>query len=112
MTASTTPTARTTTAIIGPEGYSESTRLPSLSRLRGMDVRTADGEKIGKVKDVYLDADARHARYLEVKTGWFSGTHVVPVDDVTYVDDGDDAYVAGAVRGGPAQGRADLRRRR
>ena len=79
--------------IIGPEGYSESTRLPSLSRLRGMAVRTTDGEKIGKVKDVYLDAEARHARYLLVKTGWFSGSHVVPVDDVTYVDDGDDAYV-------------------
>lgn len=79
---------------IGPEGYSETTRLPSLSRLRGMEVRTTDGEKIGKIQDVYLDADARYARYLAVKTGWFSGTHVVPVDDVTYVDDGDDAYVA------------------
>ena len=59
-----------------------------------MEVRTTDGEKIGKVKDVYLDAEARHARYLMVKTGWFSGSHVVPVDDVTYVNDGDDAYVA------------------
>ena len=38
-----------------------------------MEVRTTDGEKIGKVKDVYLDAEARHARYLAVKTGWFSG---------------------------------------
>ena len=81
-------------ASIGPEGYPEGTRLPSLSRLRGMEARTTDGEKVGKVKDVYLDADARHVRYLAVKTGWFSGTHVVPVDDVTYVDDGDDAYVA------------------
>ena len=78
---------------IGPEGYSETTRLPSLGRLRGMDVRTTDGEKVGKVKDVYLDAEARHARYLAVKTGWFSGTHVVPVDDVTFVDDGRDAHV-------------------
>ena len=81
------------TASIGPEGYSESTRLPSLSRLRGMEVRTTDGEKVGKVKDVYLDSEARYARYLAVKTGWFSGTHVVPVDDVQYVDDGGDAYV-------------------
>ena len=47
---------------MGPEGYSESTRLPSLGRLRGMDVRTTDGDKIGTVKDVYLDAEARHAR--------------------------------------------------
>jgi sporulation protein YlmC with PRC-barrel domain len=58
-----------------------------------MEVRSTDGEKVGKVKDVYLDSDARYARYLAVKTGWFSGTHVVPVDDVTYVDEGDDAYV-------------------
>ena len=78
---------------IGPEGYSESTRLPSLSRLRGMEARTTDGEKVGKVKDVYLDADARYSRYLEVKTGWFSGTHVVPVDDVSYVDRNGDSYV-------------------
>ena len=80
-------------AVIGPEGYSESTRLPSLSRLRGMEVRTTDGEKVGKVKDVYLDSEARHVRYLAVKTGWFSGSSVVPVDDVTFVDDEDDAYV-------------------
>ncbi len=80
-------------AVIGPEGYSETTRLPSLSRLRGMDACTSDGDKIGKVTDVYLDAEARHVRYLAVKTGWFSGSAVVPVDDVTFVDDGDDAYV-------------------
>lgn len=77
---------------IGPEGYSEGTRLPSLSRLRGTEVRTTDGEKVGKVKDVYLDSEARHVRYLAVKTGWFSGSHVVPVDDVTYVEE--DSYVA------------------
>jgi sporulation protein YlmC with PRC-barrel domain len=80
-------------AAIGPEGYSETTRLPSLGRLRGMDVRTTDGDKIGTVKDVYLDAEARHARYLAVKTGWFSGTSVVPIDDVTYVDGEDESYV-------------------
>jgi sporulation protein YlmC with PRC-barrel domain len=74
-------------AAIGPEGYSESTRLPSLSRLRGMDVRTTDGEKAGTVRDVYLDAEARYVRYLDVKTGWFSGSHVVPVDEVTYVEE-------------------------
>jgi sporulation protein YlmC with PRC-barrel domain len=97
---------------IGPEGYSESTRLPSLGRLRGMDVRTTDGEKVGKVKDVYLDAEARHARYLAVKTGWFSGTHVVPVDDVTYVDDDRDAhvvvpYTAEHLKGAPTFGDDD-----
>ena len=58
-----------------------------------MDVRTTDGDKIGTVKDVYLDAEARHARYLAVKTGWFSGTNVVLIDDVTHVDGEDDTYV-------------------
>ena len=58
-----------------------------------MEARTTDGEKVGKVKDVYLDADARHSRYLAVKTGWFSGTHVVPVNDVSYVDRNGDSYV-------------------
>ncbi len=58
-----------------------------------MDARTTDGEKVGKVKDVYLDSEARHVRYLAVKTGWFSGSAVVPVNDVTFVDDDDDAYV-------------------
>jgi sporulation protein YlmC with PRC-barrel domain len=97
---------------IGPEGYSETTRLPSLSRLRGAEVRTTDGEKVGKISDVYLDADARHSRYLAVKTGWFSGEHVVPVDDVAFVDDDGDAYVvvpytAGQLRNAPTFGSED-----
>ncbi len=74
-------------ATIGPEGYPEGTRLPSLGRLRGMDARTTDGEKVGTVRDVYLDSEARYVRYLDVKTGWFSGSHIVPVDDVTYVEE-------------------------
>jgi sporulation protein YlmC with PRC-barrel domain len=78
---------------IGPEGYPEATRLPSLGTLRGMAVRNPEGDKVGKVSDVYLDSDAEFVRYLAVKTGWFAGRHIVPVDDVTYVDDGDDAYV-------------------
>lgn len=65
-------------------------RLPSLSRLKGMDVRDAEGEKVGSIKDVYLEPSAEHVRYLSVSTGWLSrGTHVVPIDDVTYLDEGD-----------------------
>lgn len=80
---------------IGPEGYPERTRLPSLGRLRGMEVRDESGEKVGKVADVFLDARAEHVRYITVSTGWLSrGSHIVPVDDVTYVDEEDgDAYV-------------------
>jgi hypothetical protein len=79
---------------IGPEGYSESTTLPSFDRLEGMEVRDSAGEKVGKVTDSYADASGRYARYLSVSTGWF-GTkqHVVPVDDVRVEGDGDDAYL-------------------
>jgi len=66
------------------------TRLASLSRLKGMDVRDADGDKVGSIRDVLLDPRAERVLYLSVSTGWLSrGTHVVPIDDVTYVDEGD-----------------------
>jgi sporulation protein YlmC with PRC-barrel domain len=79
---------------IGPEGYSDTTRLPSLGTLKGMEARDPDGDKVGKVDDVYLDSDAEFVRYLSIKTGWFSGgSHIVPVDDVTYVGEDDDAHV-------------------
>lgn len=66
------------------------TRLASLSRMKGMDVRDAEGEKVGSIRDVLLDPRAERVRYLSVSTGWLSrGTHVVPIDDVTYVDEGD-----------------------
>jgi hypothetical protein len=81
-------------AAVGPEGYTETTRLPSLSRLMGMTVCNLDDEKVGKIREVYLDGDADHVRYLGISTGWLSrGIHVVPVDDVTYVDDGAETYV-------------------
>ena len=105
--------ARDDVATVGPEGYSETTRLPALSQLRGMDVCAEDGERIGKVKDVFLDAEARHVRYLSISTGWMSGSSVVPVDDVTFVDDGrDDPYVVvpygvEQIRNAPALGDGD-----
>lgn len=94
---------------IGPEGYSESTRLPSLGTLRGTEVRNPDGDKVGKVSDIFLDADAEYVRYLGIKTGWLkSGDHIVPVDDVTYVGDDDDGdsyvvvpYSSDQLRGAP-----------
>jgi sporulation protein YlmC with PRC-barrel domain len=80
--------------IIGPEGYSENTRLPSFEDLEGMEVRDVDGDKIGKVEDSYTDESGGYARYLAVKTGWFGGKrHVIPVDDVRVERDGDDAFL-------------------
>jgi hypothetical protein len=73
---------------IGPEGYSESTTLPSMDRLEGMEVRDADGDKIGKVEDSYTDPGGTYLRYLAVSTGWF-GTkrHMIPIDDVAMEED-------------------------
>ena len=80
--------------IIGPETYSEQTRLPRLEDLDGMEVRDRNGDKIGKVDDTYTDEQGGFARYLAVKTGWF-GTkrHMIPVDDISMESDGDDRYL-------------------
>jgi sporulation protein YlmC with PRC-barrel domain len=96
--------------LIGPEGYPASTRLPSLRTLKGMDVCTPEGDKVGTVVDVFLDSRAEHVRYLAVRTGWLlGGRHVVPVDDVTYVADLQERYVvvpytAEHLRGAPSLG--------
>ena len=80
---------------IGPEGYSDSTNLPPIDQLDGMEVRDATGEKIGKVDDSYTDTGGAYVRYLAVTTGWF-GTkrHMIPVDDVRVESDGDHTYLA------------------
>ncbi|MFN8109383.1 MAG: PRC-barrel domain-containing protein [Thermoleophilia bacterium] len=82
-------------ATIGPEDYPATTRLPSLDRLRGMEVRDEREEKVGKVVDVYLDAEARYVRYLVIGTGMLGRTRgAIPVDEVRYVDTGeDDAHI-------------------
>lgn len=79
---------------IGPEGYPETTVLPTLDELEGMEVRDASGEKIGKVDDAYTDTNSTYVRYLAVKTGWF-GTkrHMIPIDDVRVESDGGDEYL-------------------
>lgn len=47
--------------------------VPSLRELRGTTVRSADGDRLGAVHDVRLDADGRISQ-LVVRKGWFSGT--------------------------------------
>ncbi|MGE0026727.1 MAG: PRC-barrel domain-containing protein [Thermoleophilia bacterium] len=80
--------------IIGPETYSEQTRLPRYEDLEGMQVRDANGDKVGKVDDIYADEQGGYARYLAVKTGWFgSKRHMIPVDDVRLEGDGDDHWL-------------------
>jgi sporulation protein YlmC with PRC-barrel domain len=79
---------------IGPEGYPETTVLPPLDELEGMEVRDSSGDKIGKVEDSYTDTDGTYVRYLAVKTGWF-GTkrHMIPIDDVRLESDSDEEYL-------------------
>ena len=79
---------------IGPENYSETTDIPAMDQLEGMDVRDADGDKVGTVEDSYTDAERGHLRYLAVKSGWF-GTkrHMIPIDDVRVERDGNDTYL-------------------
>ena len=80
---------------IGPESYPESTNLPPIDQLEGIEVRDAAGDKIGKVDDAYTDTGGAYVRYLAVTTGWF-GTkrHMIPVDDVRVESDGDRTYLA------------------
>jgi sporulation protein YlmC with PRC-barrel domain len=81
-------TRHTHRGIIGPEGYPEETSLPEVDRLRGLPVFTADGERIGAVEDLYVDAEGGYVRYLAIETGWFGGRlTVVPVDDVRVAGD-------------------------
>lgn len=79
---------------IGPEDYSETTSLPPMDQLEGLEVRDASGDKIGKVDDSYTDSQGSYVRYLAVTTGWF-GTkrHMIPVDDVRMESDGDERYL-------------------
>jgi len=81
-------------AHIGPESYSESTMLPPLDELEGMEVYDINGDRVGKVSHVYTDSIAGHVRYLAIATGWFGMRHhTVPVDDVRTEIDGDDAFL-------------------
>jgi sporulation protein YlmC with PRC-barrel domain len=41
--------------------------------LRGLDVYDRDGEKVGTVKDFYVDPEERKVRFLEVGVGGFLG---------------------------------------
>jgi hypothetical protein len=80
----------TTRTHIGPETHSDSTTLPAMDDLRGLEVRDIDGDKIGTVDDSYTDPQGTYLRYIAVKTGWF-GTkhHMIPVDDVRLERDQD-----------------------
>jgi uncharacterized protein (TIGR02271 family) len=66
--------------------------VSELARWTGRTLVGSDGEKIGKVEDIYLDQETEKPEWLAVKTGMFGGgISFVPLADAT--TDGDDVRV-------------------
>lgn len=67
--------------------------------VRGWDVKTSNGHKIGTVVDLLVDVVAQRARYLEVKISKSAlGTsedrvHLFPIGTARLNDDSDDVYL-------------------
>ena len=57
--------------------------------VRGLDVYDNDGDQIGKVEDLYADAEERKVRFLDVSAGGFLGLgekrFLIPVEAVSEV---------------------------
>lgn len=57
--------------------------LPNVGEWRGHDVYLNDGDKLGKLEDVYYDAETDVPRFLSVRTGTLTHKQVlVPAPDV------------------------------
>lgn len=71
--------------------------------IRGWDVRTADGEKVGSVRDLVVDTQLMKVRYIEARidrevlnTG--SDRHVlIPIGSARLDDSKDDVYLNAAI---------------
>lgn len=71
-----------------------SNEMSHLSSLKGAEVHDVDGEKIGTIDEVYVDRTGGQVRYIAIRTGWLgTRSHVVPVDDVSGVEDREDVRV-------------------
>ena len=57
--------------------------------VRGLDVYDEDGDRIGKVEDLYADTEERKVRFLDVSAGGFLGLgekrFLIPVEAVSEV---------------------------
>src|SRR5262249_4087266 len=59
-----------------------------LTRIRGKDIYSSDGEKIGAVKDIFYDETTRTPEWVGVGTGFLGlKERVIPVENL--VPDGD-----------------------
>ena len=61
--------------------------LPELLQMRGQDIYDRDGDKLGKLEEIYLDAETGQPEWALVNTGMFgTKSSFVPLRDAT--DDG------------------------
>jgi uncharacterized protein (TIGR02271 family) len=59
-----------------------------LESLRGTTVYDNDGEKIGKVQEIYLDDESNRPEWIAISTGWFgSNVSFVPIGSTQVSDD-------------------------
>lgn len=71
--------------------------------IRGWDVRTADGEKIGKVKDLVLDTGLMKVRYIEAQidkeaiNASDDRRVLIPIGSARLDDDADDVYLSASI---------------
>ena len=56
---------------------------------RGLDAHGADGEKLGTISEIYLDADTGQPEWAAIKTGWFGAKlSFAPLAEATHAGDG------------------------
>ena len=66
--------------------------VSELARWTGRDLVTSDGDKIGKIEDIYLDQETGEPEWLAVKTDFFAGgVSFVPLAEA--MEDGEDVRV-------------------
>lgn len=71
--------------------------------IRGWDVRTADGEKIGKVKDLVVDTGLMKVRYFEAQidkeaiSASDDRDVLIPIGSARLDDDEDDVYLSSSI---------------
>ena len=79
-----------------PEGEARPITHRNLSEWRGRDLNDANGERIGRLEEVYFDVDTDEPQFGTVKEGWL-GRHLTFVPLVGAVVGPDNLQVAATV---------------